>query len=66
MINYYSCYVAWKGPRDVFHYLTVKAQAPLEKPLINLRPHHKPSLIGLQEPLILQVFSVYNWYLKSP
>ena len=41
-------------------------QGPLGKPSINLRPHHKPSLISLQEALILQVFSVYNWYLQSP
>ena len=60
------CYVAWKGPRDVLHCLTVKAQASLKKPSINLRPRHKPSLISWQEALILQVFSVYNWYLKSP
>ena len=32
------------------------------KPSVNLRSHHKPSLINLQEPLFLQVFSVYNWY----
>ena len=32
---------------------------------LNLRPHHKPSLISWQEALILQVFSVYYWYLKS-
>ena len=60
--NNYYCYVAWKGPRDVLHCLTAMAQAPLEKPSINLRSHHNPSLISLQEALILQVFSVCNWY----
>ena len=28
------------------------------------KAHHKPSLISLQEPWILQVFWVYSWYLK--
>ena len=29
------------------------------------KAHHKPSLINLQEPWILQVFWVYNWYLNK-
>ena len=40
-------------------------KASLEKLSVNLRPHYKPSLISLQEPWILQVFSVYSWYLKK-
>ena len=35
------------------------------KGIISYWPHHKPSLISLQEPLILQVFSAYSWYLKQ-
>ena len=30
------------------------------------KAHHKPSLISLQEPWILQVLWVYSWYLKMP
>ena len=29
------------------------------------KAHHKPSLISLQEPWILQVFWVYIWYLNK-
>ena len=29
------------------------------------KPHHKPNLISLQEPLILQVFSVHGWSLEQ-
>ena len=38
----------------------------VREPSINLRLHHKPSLISWQDALILQVFAVYYWYLKSP
>ena len=38
----------------------------VREPSLNLRPHHKPSLISWQDALILQLFAVYYWYLKSP
>ena len=63
--KYLWCYVAWDGPYDVPHGLAAKAHALLYRPSINLRSHHKLNLISLQEPLILQVFSVYGWSLKQ-
>ena len=52
------CYVAWRGPRDVFYCLTVTAQASLEKPSINLRPTINRVSLACRNPASILGLSV--------